>query len=54
MPKRLDLLKLLLALFELVPRLKLQLEILSEQRAREYNGPRSPRARNAEGTLQSV
>jgi hypothetical protein len=29
-PQRFDLLELLLALFELVPRLKLQLEILSE------------------------
>src|SRR6267143_1698130 len=44
-PQRRDLLELLLALFELVPRLKLQLEILSEWSAREYNGPRGGRAR---------
>src|SRR4029077_9223321 len=58
-PQRLDLLEFLLALFELIARLKLQRKILSEQMDFEYNGaarlgarntPLYPRVRRPRGT----
>ena len=46
MSQRLDLLKLLLALFKLIARLKLQRETLSNANAGEYSGTCIPGARN--------